>query len=629
MKKTTRRLVSFLSVTLCAALIVVSPGPQCYAVAGDTLRDPSGSSRTFRSRFFRRVSEPVGRLGDTLRRLFPNTNLNLPKDDLSLRLRAGGATPGIKIRDGENADLLASTPATAADKLQVSVGGASGDGAIQESDAGNGSRRTILASLSGVINAPGRLRRSLSQIFDRAKPKPEIPAEPTEVVASAPELPDTRIKAYLLHPRQKPVMLGLAELRKHLAKGSYAQDFNQTGHLRVVLGDGKIDGPTLARTDVNSLAQTLQDMGLNIAKSRVRTEVIPFGGKSADASGAKGQTHKTLGLLEILVRSAAVITITTPYVIHYGMWKLGQFIEYSPGLIILMALGFNAYGFVRGLVYAGGMFKAAFKESGRPRWNEIVGGIVGKIVPAFVNIGIFATAYKSHLWAFMLASALSLAVESFHGICVNAWDTFQSKVGRERGAGWQNTFNFIYGQLISGSYRAIAFFALATVAAPWTMSFWGAIIAMVIIGTFCGTLGYRGLNDIYEKGRIPRWGRAGIQQTRDFFMMLVGPFFSTGNILMTVISFGVMQGNDLLIFAIDKMLKTRPIIYLVDERIAESENFRKIFINKPSLVHEATDGITNFILFKPFVAAYRWGRNRIQASKSSSQAAVTQPVDTE
>ena len=46
----------------------------------------------------------------------------------------------------------------------------------------------------------------------------------------------------------------------------------------------------------------------------------------------------------------------------------------------------------------------------------------------------------------------------------------------------------------------------------------GAFLAPII----CGTLGYRGLNSLYDKRRIGRKGRSIIQQGRDFFWLAIG-----------------------------------------------------------------------------------------------------------
>jgi hypothetical protein len=52
-------------------------------------------------------------------------------------------------------------------------------------------------------------------------------------------------------------------------------------------------------------------------------------------------------------------------------------------------------------------------------------------------------------------------------------------------------------------------------------------------------------------------------------------------------------------------------VYLADERVAQSDAFQKIYIDRPSPLKEALDAGKNFILIKPFVAAFRWARARL------------------
>ena len=443
----------------------------------------------------------------------------------------------------------------------------------------------------------------MTNVFDGA-----VSASAAPALGSSEALPASRIKAYLVRPGRNPVAVSLSEL-PGAAAGDFAAAFNNNGHLRVILGEGNLKGPTLAESDVPGMKDVLRAAGLIVNDKRVRTEAVPVK-EAPDASAPETAPAETAapaksGLLRPtnLIRTAAAAAIVTFGVLNFGTGNI-------LGALMLAGLAANVDRIVRELSYAAGMLKVSFKESKSPRWNEIVGGVVSKIIPAVINIGIFATMYNAHPLALVLAASLSLSVETFHGVWVNAWDTFQSKIGRHRGMLYQNLFNFFYGQMISGSYRLIAYLSLGNVAPPWSFAYWKDMSMMTIIGTFCGTLGYRGLNSIYEKGRIPRWGRAGIQQLRDFCMMMIGPFFGTGNMFMTWLLFGVMQSVDIGIFIIDRMLATRPIVYVADERVAGSEAFQAIYIDKPSPLKQALDGVKSFILVKPFVAAYRWLRSR-------------------
>ena len=347
-----------------------------------------------------------------------------------------------------------------------------------------------------------------------------IPAAAPDAKAGSGSPARSGLTAYLVRAGRAPVVVSLDELSRE-SVGEFASAFDSNGHLRVILNEGNLKGSTLTKDDVEKIKKILHTAGLRVDDGRARTETLR---------------------VDEPARAAAPAGLP----------------------------------FLRELPYLWKTLKSSFNESGTPRWNEIAGGVAGKIVPAFVNIGILATTYKAHPAALVLAASLSLAVETFHGVWVNAWDTFQSKIGRQRGMIYQNLFNFAYGQMISGSYRAIGHFSLPNVAAPWSVEYWKDMSVMTVIGTFVGTLGYRGLNSLYEKGRVPRWGRASIQQLRDFCGMMIGPFFGAGNMAATWALFGAMQAVDLVIFMIDKNTDTRPIVYVADESVAKSAAYQKI-----------------------------------------------------
>ncbi len=470
--------------------------------------------------------------------------------------------------------------------------------AAPAADAPKGLRGVLVSVRSRLLPAskPGS-DANLSRTFDGSAIAKSGVANPV----AAPALPADRIRAYLVRPGQAPVMTTLAELPALAARSGFAVDFNKNGHLRVVLGEGRLEGAALSGADVAGLKAALAAGGLNAADKRTRTDSIPL-----ETAAVKPR----VGRLQITARLGVGLGVALLYASHFGLHNV-----LAP--ILLAGLVANIDRLLRESIYISGMLKAAFKESKTPRWNEVMGGVMGKIFPAIVNLGIFAAMYRGHPVALALAAVLSLAVETFHGFWVNAWDTFQSKIGRHRGMMYQNLFNFSYGQIISGGFRTITFFSLGNVPPPWSIEYWKAVSAMTFVGTFCGTLGYRGLNSIYDKGRIPRWGRAAIQHLRDFCMMMIGPFFGTGNMFMTWLLFGIMQSVDLAIFAVDRGMQTRPIVYLADERVAASPTFHAIYVDRPSPLKEAADGVKNSVLAKPFIAAYRWIAARLRSRSES------------
>jgi hypothetical protein len=98
---------------------------------------------------------------------------------------------------------------------------------------------------------------------------------------------------------------------------------------------------------------------------------------------------------------------------------------------------------------------------------------------------------------------------------------------------------------------------------PWSPFYWKDVMVMSLVGTFFGTLGYNGLNQLYAKGRLKRWQRSGIQQLRDVLFLLAGPFFATGSMHAFWALFIFQQALDLTIALIAWRMRTRTILYAV------------------------------------------------------------------
>jgi hypothetical protein len=131
------------------------------------------------------------------------------------------------------------------------------------------------------------------------------------------------------------------------------------------------------------------------------------------------------------------------------------------------------------------------------------------------------------------------------------------------------------------------------------------MLFMTVVGVFCGTLGYSGLNSLYEKGRIQRGHRANIQQLRDFFMVLVAPFFATGSMFWTWIFFWSMQALDVTIYLVDRRTSTRPLLLIADEEASLSEDFRKLYLETSSPLKRALEAVQGIIFVKLLALLYQ------------------------
>jgi hypothetical protein len=682
MKNKIHRLNFLLSVTLCASLVILSPGLQCYAVAGDIIE---GSSLKANSHPLRRirfsnsvVSQPLNLTGTTPE--MPSLRNFNPSQKFDLRRLLG-----------PNARIAAAAPQTWIGSGKTNTGTA-GSGDVKTNIAQTTLHQRVLKSVVSIAKAP---QQTLNRIFDFFKIKN----------GNQSGLSLDQVDVLVNHPNHDPVVVPYNELRTLLASGKYGdmdsfrKTFNKQGHFRMLVADGKVTGQTLTNEDLPRLAEIAQrDMGLKAdleikrdeslrpksvflrwpawlvpalfvtstahigaaiilsivwiqlvkiitAPREVRslTEVLPFTDvvktTKIEDTGRLTQffarfSFKRFGRLERAARWAAVLAVAIPFGIHYNMWHVASYAiqhlhglhftwgsgwQYLPGLLIVKGIIFNIDHFTEGLIYSLKMMKASFKESGLPRRNEIVGGITTKIIPAIISSSIFITMLVGHPWCTAGNLVLIWILEIFHGFCVNAWDTFQRKIGDDKGSGFQNSVNFIYTETTGAGFRLFPFFAgLKGADAPWTLSYWLPKLPVSIGGGFTGMLGYRAVNKLFIKGRIPRKARANFQQLRDLFFIVTGPFFAAGALLQWIVIVGASWGLDTGLFAVNSKLKTRPILTFMDRRIAKSGSFQWMYLNKSSGLQDAWGGFRNFFLAKPIFDwfAARQKKNGAQQSQA-------------
>lgn len=222
----------------------------------------------------------------------------------------------------------------------------------------------------------------------------------------------------------------------------------------------------------------------------------------------------------------------------------------------------------------------AFVESlVRPTASEVIGGVVTKAFPVVTTIGVFwATIGATHPAIFAALVALNLAQQVFHGAFLKSWNNFQERLSRERGFNYQMFFNLAYMQGAGMIYRGLSWIAdPKAVIPPWSPAYWKDVAVMSVLGTFFGTLGYNGLNALYAKGAIGRWRLSAIQQLRDLFFLLAGPFFATGSMGLFWLVFALQQSIDLAIGLWAGRAAARPVVIVVSAAVAASPEFRAAF----------------------------------------------------
>jgi len=119
---------------------------------------------------------------------------------------------------------------------------------------------------------------------------------------------------------------------------------------------------------------------------------------------------------------------------------------------------------------------------------------------------------------------------------------------------------------------------------PLTVAFWFAMGPISVVGTFIGTIAYRGLNSLYETGRLTRGKRSAIQQGRDLVMMMTGILLGAGMAKYYVLVFLVQQAFDVGTYIVSLRAKGRPVLYVVDSTVDATKEFHELYPVAPNPV---------------------------------------------
>jgi glycosidase len=446
-----------------------------------------------------------------------------------------------------------------------------------------------LQNLAKAI-VPGARAGSLGRFFDTSRIRLGSPAAAanagdakTAARRSSLERPEAwdaeagsgkGLRFYLLREGEAPVVADGETLKKALADDpGLLETLNDSGRVRVIY-DKKSSRGGLAKEDVGTVESLLRDAGVT-ARTESEGLAVDWSAKESADARAPGAPVGDDG--------APVPGVSAP--------------EAERGILAKWVIG-PILGFFRELKFLGRTLASSFTA---PLWSEVFGGVVSKSFPFFVALGAYWAAIgPSHPWLLGAAIGITLFLEVFHGIFLNTWNEFQHAIKKKKGLGYQVGFTWLYMQSFGAALRTLSWAADPTgkVSPIWSLVYWKDLILMSVIGTFFGTLGINGLNALYEKGRIRRWQRSGIQQVRDLMMLLAGPLFATGNMWLFWTVFSIQQTIDLGIYLVGTKAKSRTVLYASTSDLADTEEFQGKYPvqdqrGKPSPLKQAWQGLAD------------------------------------
>ena len=591
MSKTRKLFKSSLSATISLALIFLSPGLECYA----------GASASLNTQISGIGSPATGKTGNSGIPLIQFTlgNIQLSPASLSGSIKVMPAVPTV-VATGKAAPIAIPSAIQPAVVLQSNQLALPAPQAAQTKPPSQplGAQLILQAGVAQINQAKNSAGQAqvLNAVFTGSKAKtastditvtaaqdqvfasglkPAVP-EPTRSITvppveSSPAL--ARTKIYITRAELAPVVTTLAELPQVLAADPALKDsLNKLGRVRLILAKNAPNG-SLTDADAARVSESLRSMGVT-AKFEVEKISVDWKpvSKQAEATPAPATEQQKTQVVQSNLWRSIIGPITWPF---------------------------------RQLAYLSQTLHNAYTA---PTAAELIGGVVSKIVPTIMTIGVWGAMYTGHPLALIAALTFSIGLNVFHGVWINTWSNFQNKLGKEKGLNYQSIFNLVYGQFWGALFRFIAWTALPNTVPPWSLQYWKDMGVSTVVGSFFGSLGYQGLNALYDNGRISRWQRSAIQQIRDLFFCLTGVFFGSGGMPMFWATFAIQQTLDLLIYIVSLTAKRRPIMYMADEAVAATPEFQGGYPVGPSPVAQQSplkQALKN-LLDSPFVKPVVW-----------------------
>jgi hypothetical protein len=396
---------------------------------------------------------------------------------------------------------------------------------------------------------------------------------------------DLQARVFIVHPGQSPLALTLATLPAALAADpSLRESLARSGRIRLVVDKAGAGGLTSAHAA--AIDQRLLDLGINR-----KLEVEPL--------DLKGQT-----------RAPAETAVAAPAPQEQKRsWLKAVFLE--PAFLVRQ--------------FTGSLTK--------PRRSEFMGGVMSSAPSFWLSLTYFTAVFlPHHPFAFTALLGLTIALKTFHGVWVNSWANFQSRLVRLRSVSYLSTFNLVYGQATAALYRAITCAAIPKTVSPLQWQYWKDQLIISMVGAFFGTLGYQAGNELYEKGVVSRKGRSFVIQGRQISIDLGGMFFKTGKMGPFWIIFAAQQTLDFIFYILTASARARPIVYIVSNAVASTEDFKGLYPMKDvasgNPLKRAAQALAEVPIFKPFIALgkFVWrtaARRRLAAAALGAGLALT------
>jgi len=388
---------------------------------------------------------------------------------------------------------------------------------------------------------------------------------------------------------QAPASVKLTDLGGILASDpALKETVNKSGRIRVVLSKSIPNGG-LTRADIAGVEKSLRESGVT-AKLEVENISIDWKTRTPEPAPPAVETGPSPRLNPPDTRSPvrrAIDVLTAPF---------------------------------REAAYLGRTLKAAF--SAPTLWMVAAGVVMKLVIPlAVLNQAGWISQYAGHPVALALALGFSLSINLFHGVWVGTWANFQNSLGKQRGLNYQAGFNFVYGQFLGVVSRIIAWTAIAGTVPPWSLRFWKDVGVSAVVGTFFGTLGFQGINALYNNGRFSQRQRDAVFLFRDLAMNLAGYFFGSGSMVVYWAMFAAQQALDFAIYLASRKIPRRTILYVADAGVAASPEFGVMYPVGPrteeeSPLKQAWRNVINGPLVKPLIFVVKKLRDILRGKRN-------------
>jgi hypothetical protein len=397
-------------------------------------------------------------------------------------------------------------------------------------------------------------------------------------------MPLDAVEAFISEPGKETIRGKLTSIVEAVqGDPALAAALNKQGKARLIINvDKKNPRVTLTEADAPRIEGMLREHGVRV---KVEIERLPVDWERHAKRMAAGKDQA-----DPAVQSSVNIPLL---LVSVGVW-----VTLFHGTPLILGAGVALFLALETIFLTRTMLASLSK----PTIGEIGGGLVTKMLPFFTSVlWVWVAALSGHPLLLAVAIAFMLAQESFHGFFLDTWNNFVNNLNKLRGGAFLVGALWLYGLVSAAFPRLLAHLADPSKAPPWSEEFIFSILKLSLIGAFFGTLGFRGLNKLYEIGAIKRWQRSAFQQVQDGLMILAGPFLATGSMLIFWTIFWAQQGLAFLIFLSSLNATPRPIPYFVDPALMETAEFKAKYPISSGPQESPVQQALKAILDNPFI----------------------------